>query len=37
MICGVHWFPDILAGALLGLALVYLYAGVANTLTKEIN
>jgi len=37
MICGVHWFTDILAGALLGLALVYLYAGVANTLTKEIN
>ena len=35
MICGVHWFTDIIAGAFLGLAIVFLYTGVAENLTKE--
>ena len=35
MICGVHWFTDIIAGVLLGLAIVFLYTGVAENLTKE--
>lgn len=35
MICGVHWFTDILAGVLLGLAIVFLYVGAANQLSVK--
>lgn len=35
MICGVHWFTDILGGILLGSALVFLYVGAAGVLTKK--
>lgn len=34
LVCGVHWFTDILGGVLISLALVYAYAGVIRTLRR---
>ena len=35
MICGVHWFTDILGGILLGLAIIFLYMAVIDLLDKS--
>ena len=37
MICGVHWFTDIIGGILLGLAIVFLYIAVVDLLDKKNN
>lgn len=37
MICGVHWFTDIIGGVLLSLAIVFLYTAVVDLLDTRTN